>query len=138
MTALDSIIDLVLAILEFFAPALLVFIAGFRQHKLWVVVPYALIVAPLTLMVKNRRHYSANPNTGNFSQGPVLDSLAYAFFIAIIGGVAFLMARYIGRLFKRNLTASRVEQWVFIAVFAAMYAVLYFVAYFFGIDIIPQ
>jgi hypothetical protein len=53
MTPLESIIDLGLAILRFFAPGLLVFIAGFRQHRLWLVMPYALIIAPLTLMVKN-------------------------------------------------------------------------------------
>ena len=136
MTPLESIIDLGLAILRFFAPALLVFIAGFRQHRLWLVVPYALIVAPLTLMVKDRRHYSGDPNTGSFSQGPVLDFLGFAFLIAVIGGVAFLIARYIGRFFKQQGVSAR-EEWLFLAVFAAMYAVLYIVAHLYGIMIIP-
>jgi drug/metabolite transporter (DMT)-like permease len=73
---------------------------------------------------------------GSFSQGPVLDFLGFAFIIAVIGGAAFLGARYIGRFFKQQAASAR-EQWLFLAVFAAMYAVLYIVAYFFGIMIIP-
>ncbi len=136
MTPLETIVDLSLAILRFFAPALLVFIAGFRQHRLWLVVPYALIIAPLTLMVKDRRHFSGDPNMGSFSQGPVLDFLGFAFLIIVIGGAAFLGARYIGRFFKQQGASPR-EEWLFLAVFAAMYAVLYIVAYFYGIMIIP-
>ena len=138
MTPLESIVDLGLAILRFFAPALLVFIAGFRQHRLWLVVPYALIVTPLAIMVKNRNHYSSDPNTSNFSLGPEFDFLAGVLAVAIIGGACFLAARYIGRFFKQRDAASRREQWCFLAVFAGMYAVLYVVAYTYGIAIIPM
>lgn len=134
---LETIVDLSLATLRFFAPALLFFIAGFRQHRLWVVVPYALIIAPLTIMVKNRTPYSRDPNMGNFSQGPVLDFLGFVLIIAIIGGVAFLIARYIGRFFKRPLMVSNREQWLFLAVFAGMYAVLHIVVFFYGIERMP-
>ena len=128
----EGVIVIAILLATLVLPVITIFLAAYRQHSRWTVLPYAAIATLFVTFVqsmgpRNRgTHYSLHLDAW-------LEFLILFVVIVTLGGIAFLSVRAIGK-HRRKVPAPKREQLKHLIAFAGLFTVGFGLSYGFEVN----
>lgn len=131
MTVFEGIIGIIVLLITLLLPAITMFLAAYRQHSRWTVLPYSAIAALFVTFVQSMTPRSHGPQSLHVDDW--LEFLIVFVVIVVLGGIAFLCVRLIGK-YKGKAPAPKREQVILLIAFAGLFIVGFGLSYGFEVN----